>query len=192
MRPHAPAATLRSARRQNTEVLRPLGMTSTVLDLDLARKREHATPHSRTLSFETRPLATETERGVDSVMPAGSAWSNVRDLSRWMLLELNDGRIDGKQVVSEANLLERRKPRVKISAKQWYALALMGDESRGLLSFGHGGRAQGRVRRAPDLMTGPPFAGLAFWPQTIDGKPALLFETAQQKYVFERSPATRR
>ena len=40
------------------------------------------------------------------------------------------------------------------------------------------------VRRI--LLTGPPFAGLAFWPQTSDGKPALLFETPQQKYVFTR------
>jgi CubicO group peptidase (beta-lactamase class C family) len=292
----------------NAEVLRPLGMTSTVLDLDVAHKREHAMPHSRTLTFEARPLALETERGVDSVMPAGGAWSNVRDLSRWMLLELNDGRLDGKQVVSEANLLGRRKPSVKISAKQWYGLALMGDESRGLLSFGHGGNTfgftadatffpeydlalivltnaqasnvfTGALRRRliellldaeqdaerafafsikqqaevikkqlqeittnPDpafvepvlgtwsnprlgtieirregtgfvldvgewkgpigehkdasgvrriMLTGPPFAGLAFWPQTMDGKPALLFETAQQKYVFERPPATR-
>ena len=36
------------------------------------------------------------------------------------------------------------------------------------------------------LMTGPPFAGIAFWPQEQDGKNVLLFETAQQKYVFVR------
>jgi hypothetical protein len=36
------------------------------------------------------------------------------------------------------------------------------------------------------LLTGPPFAGLAFWPQVNDGKPGLLFETAQQKCWFER------
>ena len=41
------------------------------------------------------------------------------------------------------------------------------------------------VRRI--ILTAPPFAGLAFWPQTNDGRPALLFETAQQKYWFERS-----
>jgi Beta-lactamase len=290
------------------EVLGPLGMKSTALDIDVARKREHAIPHSRTLTFETQPLATETERGVDSVMPAGGAWSNVHDLSRWMLLELQNGRLDGKQVVSEANLLERRKPRVQISAKQAYGLALFVDESRGLQSIGHGGNTfgftadatffpehdfalivltnaqasnvfTGAVRRrlvellldgeedaerafafnikqqgevikkqlqeitmTPDpafvepvlgtwtnarlgtieirreekgfvldagewkapigehkdtsgvrriILTGPPFAGLGFWPQTTDGKPILLFETAQQKYVFERRPSTR-
>lgn len=41
------------------------------------------------------------------------------------------------------------------------------------------------VRRI--ILTGPPFAGLPFWPQTQDGKSVLLFETAQQKYVFERA-----
>lgn len=296
------------AEAMKAEVLRPIGMTSTVLDLDEARAREHARPHGRTLTFETQPIATETERGVDSVMPAGGAWSTVRDLSRWLLLELGKGTLDGKQVISEANLLERRKPRVRISAKQSYGLALFIDTSRGLQAIGHGGNTFGfsadatfypehglglivltnaqaanaynsAVKRRlvellfdaneeaekglafgikqlgetiqkqmqeitlnPDpafveplvgfwtnprlgtieirrdgpgvtldagewkapvgehkdqsgarriILTGPPFAGLAFWPQQNEGRPALLFETAQQKYWFER-PALRR
>jgi CubicO group peptidase (beta-lactamase class C family) len=286
------------------EVLQPLGMTSTALDLDVAVKREHASPHSRTLTFDTQLSPTESERGVDSVMPAGGAWSTVRDISRWLMLEMENGKLDGKQIVSEANLLERRKPRAKINARQSYGLALFIDESRGLKALGHGGNtfgfsadatfypehglgfvmltnAQGanaymaavrrkliellfdaneeaekalafgvkqnqeaikkqmeeisltteaafidpvmgrwtnprlgtiEIRREKDgvvldagewraavgehkdkagtrriLLTGPPFAGLAFWPQTADGKQTLLFETAQQKYVFERA-----
>jgi CubicO group peptidase (beta-lactamase class C family) len=291
------------ADAMNAEVLEPLGMTATALDIDLAVKREHASPHSRTLTFDAQRIATETERGVDSVMPAGGAWSNVRDISRWLLLELGKGQLNGKQIVSEANLLERRKPRVKINAKQSYGLALFIDESRGLQAIGHGGNTfgftadanffpehdlalvmltnaqasngyTGAVRRKlvellldadeeaekgfafgvqqlgesikkqleeismkPDpafvepyvgawtnprlgminirregggftldtgewkapigehkdragtrriILTGPPFSGLTFWPQPADGKPTLLFETAQQKYLFER------
>jgi hypothetical protein len=37
------------------------------------------------------------------------------------------------------------------------------------------------------ILTGPPFVGLSFWPQERDGQPGLLFETAQQKYWFERA-----
>lgn len=287
-----------------SEVLRPLGMTATALDLDEARKREHARPHGRTLTFDPQPIATETERGVDSVMPAGGAWSNVRDLSRWLLLELGNGTLDGKRIVSESNLLERRKPRARINAQQSYGLALFVDESRRLKAIGHGGNTFGftadatffpeydlglivltnaaaanaytaavrrrlveivldaneeaekslefgerqraeairkqleeitltpetafvepllgkwtnprlgtiEIRHEADrvvldagewqapvgehkdkagtrriLLTGPPFAGLAFWPQEHEGKPALLFETAQQKYWFERT-----
>jgi CubicO group peptidase (beta-lactamase class C family) len=297
------------ADAMQSEVLGPLGMTSTVLDLDIARKRVHARPHGRTLTFDTQTIPTEYERGVDSVMPAGGAWSTVHDIARWLLLELGKGKLDGKQVISEANLLERRKPRVKISAKQSYGLALMIDESRGLTAIGHGGNTfgfsadatffpehnvafimltnaqaanayMGAVRRrlvellldaneeaekglafgikqqaeaikkqlaeitmTPDaafvdpvlgswtnprlgtiefrregtgvildagewkssigehkdqsgvrrlISTGPPFAGFAFWPQTAEGKSTILFETAQQKYVFERTPASTR
>jgi CubicO group peptidase (beta-lactamase class C family) len=289
------------------EVLEPLGMTATALDLDAARTQTHAKPHSRTLTFDAELIPTEMERGVDSVMPAGGAWSNVRDIARWLQLELGNGRLNGKQIVSEANLLERRKPRVKITARSSYGLALMVDESRGLTSIGHGGNtfgfsadavffpehdtalvvltnAQaanaylGAVRRkliellldaqpeaeknfafgltqlaenikkqmqeitvTPDpafvqpligawtnprlgtvtirregnaftldagewkapigehkdpsgirriIMTGPPFAGMAFWPQQTEGRQTLLFETAQQKYLFERAPGT--
>ena len=131
------------AEAMTSEVLNPLGMTSTSLDLDAAQKREHARPHGRTLTFDTQPIPTEFERGVDSVMPAGGAWSTVHDISRWLLLELGKGNLDGKQVISEANLLERRKPRVKISAKQSYGLALFIDESRGLTAIGHGGNTFG-------------------------------------------------
>jgi CubicO group peptidase (beta-lactamase class C family) len=290
-----------------SEVLGPLGMTATALDLDAAVTREHAKPHSRTLTFDAALIPTETERGVDSVMPAGGAWSNVRDLSRWLLLELGNGKLNGKQIVSEANLRERRKPRVKINARSSYALALMVDESRGLTSIGHGGNTFGfsadavffpehdtalvvltnaqaanaylnAVRRklvellldaqpeaeknfafgltqlaesikkqmqeitlTPDpaflqpwtgawtnprlgtvtirregtaftldagewkapigehrdptgtrriILTGPPFAGMTFWPQQTDARATLLFETAQQKYLFERAPGT--
>jgi CubicO group peptidase (beta-lactamase class C family) len=297
------------AEAMTSEVLVPLRMTSTALDLDVARTREHARPHGRTLTFDTQSIPTEYERGVDSVMPAGGAWSTVHDISRWLLLELGKGTLDGKQVISEANLLERRKPRVKISAKQSYGLALFVDESRGLTAIGHGGNTFGfsadatffpehgvafimltnaqaanayiaAVRRrlvellfdaneeaekglafgikqqaeaikkqlaeitmTPDaafvdpllgswtnarlgtiefrregtgitldagewkssigehkdqsgvrrlISTGPPFAGFAFWPQTTDGKPTILFETAQQKYVFERTPGSTR
>lgn len=288
-----------------SEVLRPLGMSATALDLDTAMTREHAVPHGRTLLFEPAPIPTVLERGVDSVMPAGGAWSNVGDISRWLMLELGNGRIDGKQVISEQHLLERRKARARISAKQSYGLALFVDESRGLTAIGHGGNTFGftadatfypdhglglvvltnaaaanaytaalrrrlvellfdateeaekalafgvkqtedtikmqmaEVSTSPDpafvepvlgewtnprlgrieirrenggfvldagewksgvgehkdksgvrriLLTDPPFAGLPFWPQTTDGKVTLLFETAQQKYVFERAP----
>ncbi len=288
------------------EVLGPLGMTSTALALDEAQRREHARPHARTLVFDVEPIPTDVERGVDSVMPAGGAWSNVRDISRWLLLELGQG--DGRQVISETSVLERRKPRVKISAKQSSGLALFIDESRGRKAIGHGGNTfgfsadatffpehdlglvvltnaaaanafAGAVRRklvellfdaneeaekalafnikqlgeaikkqleeislnpepafveplmgtwtnprlgaieihregsgftldagewrAPIgehkdqsgarkiILTGPPF-GFAFWPQPTEGRPALLFETAQQKYWFERPPGTAR
>jgi CubicO group peptidase (beta-lactamase class C family) len=286
-----------------SEVLRPLGMTATLLDLNEAQKHEHAYPHGRTLITDPQAIPTEWERGVDSVMPAGGAWSTVRDLSRWLLLELNNGKLDGQQIVSERNLLERRKQRARINAKQYYGLGLFVDESAGLRAIGHGGNTFGftadatfypdqslglvvltniaagnaytavvrrrlvellfdaneeaekalafglkqteeaikkqmeeitlvpdaslidpvigkwtnpllgsiEIRREGDkvildagewrapvgehkdksgarriLLTGPPFAGLAFWPQPKEGKPALLFETAQQKYWFER------
>jgi CubicO group peptidase (beta-lactamase class C family) len=297
------------ASAMRAEVLGPVGMTSTVLDLADAQRREHARPHGRTLTFAAEPIPTALEMGIDSVMPAGGAWSNVRDISRWMLLELGKGRLAGKQVVSEANLLERRKPRVQITNRVSYGLALFNDESRGTPLIGHGGATFGfssdvtflpeygiglvvltnaaaangyavAVRRrfielvldaneeaetqlafsvkqvaeqlkkrleeinvTPDpefvrpllgawtnprlgvidvrgegagfildagewkaavgehkdksgarkiILTQPPFAGFTFWPQEHEGRTALLFETAQQKYWFERAPVTNR
>ena len=42
------------------------------------------------------------------------------------------------------------------------------------------------------MVTTAPFAGFAFWPQEHEGRTALLLETAQQKYWFERPPVTAR
>ena len=40
------------------------------------------------------------------------------------------------------------------------------------------------------IATAPPFAGMTYWPQQNEGRLALLFETPQQKYWFERPSGT--
>lgn len=51
-------------------------------------------------------------READSEAPAGGVSSNVRDLAKWISLQLNDGRFNGVQVVDKAALDETHKAQI--------------------------------------------------------------------------------
>jgi CubicO group peptidase (beta-lactamase class C family) len=126
------------------EVFGPLGMGATTFDFAAATKRNHALPHAHALSPEYRPIPLAWERAVVSVRPAGAAWSNVRDMSRYLLVELGKGATpDGKRFVSEENLLKRREPQVKITDELSYGLGLMVAKDHGIALVQHGGNNLG-------------------------------------------------
>ena len=125
-------------------VLKPLGMTATTLDLATGKRADAAQPHAQDLTLTYRPIPLASEGAVESVGPAGGAWSTVADLGRYLQLELRKGRnARGKVVVSEANLLARRQPQVKISENQSYGLGVFTDADLGVPTFGHGGNTIG-------------------------------------------------
>jgi CubicO group peptidase (beta-lactamase class C family) len=83
-------------------VLGPLGMTSTVFSIDELRKApEHGVPYTeRRDSFDLYSIPYYSE--AEGVGPAGSMNSNLEDMSRWVIAQLNDGRLEGKQVLPSA------------------------------------------------------------------------------------------
>jgi CubicO group peptidase (beta-lactamase class C family) len=125
------------------EVFGPLGMKSTSLTSKAAITGEHARPHGRGLSMSYEKLPLGIEGAVEAVSPAGAAWSTVRDLARYAALELGEGTLDGKRLVSEENLLARRAPQVKISDTSSYGLGLFVDSDRGVQVVHHGGNTLG-------------------------------------------------
>ncbi len=125
-------------------VFGPLKMKTATFDAARAQKGDHALPHAQGLSADYAPSPLALERGVDSVRPAGGAWASVRDLAQYALLELAGGKTpDGKVYVSEANLLERRKPRVQITADEAYGLGLFVSRAKDVLVVHHGGNMIG-------------------------------------------------
>jgi CubicO group peptidase (beta-lactamase class C family) len=73
-------------------ILQPLGMTSTLLFArDLPQAGDVAMPHSR---FQG-PLRVVSRDNMDNAAPAGSLVSNVADLTRWMIVQLDSGRVAG-------------------------------------------------------------------------------------------------
>jgi CubicO group peptidase (beta-lactamase class C family) len=125
------------------EVFGPLGMKDTTYDFAVAKKADHATPHALDLNGKTRAVSLNDETWVSTVRPAGGQWSSVHDYTRVLLLELGRGKLDGKQVVSEVNLLERRKPQVKVSEQQAYGMGLLVGREADIAVIQHSGGTAG-------------------------------------------------
>lgn len=89
----------------------PLGMKSASLSTSIAEKSaDRATPHQkRGATVEAMPW-----RNIDNVAPAGSINASVRDLSNWLLLQLNEGVVDGKRLISAENIREMHTPQMVI------------------------------------------------------------------------------
>jgi CubicO group peptidase (beta-lactamase class C family) len=80
-------------------ILEPLGMQDTVLSVrELGGRANVATPHGPA-SGEIRPFPWY---GWDSAAAAGGLISSVSDMSRWMLLQLARGSLDGRTYFSDA------------------------------------------------------------------------------------------
>ncbi|MFT5355452.1 MAG: CubicO group peptidase (beta-lactamase class C family) [Polyangiales bacterium] len=132
------------SRALDREVLRPLGMRNTTLSMARARRGDHASPHASNLDGETIQVPFEVERAVESVGPAGALWSNLRDLSKYVQMELRGGVADGdRRFLEEDALMVRRESGVAAGSDVTYGLGLFRYDLNGLIAFGHGGNTLG-------------------------------------------------
>lgn len=82
-------------------ILRPLGMAQTNTSVrDLAGLPDVAQPH---VWHEGKPTPVPW-RNIDNIGPAGSINSNVMDMSHWLRMLLDDGRVGGEQIIKPATL----------------------------------------------------------------------------------------
>ncbi len=98
----------------------PLGMERTAPTLAVARTRENvAAPHHE-VDGEIRVIENEP---VDPVAPAGSVWSSVAELSRWMRMLLAEGRWQGESVLDEETVAELLHPQTVLRRDDFYPTA---------------------------------------------------------------------
>jgi CubicO group peptidase (beta-lactamase class C family) len=124
-----------------SRVFDPLGMTATTFDFAEARRSDHASPHGEDTSGEpaVAPVGADVA-SMAPVRPSGGAWSNVRDLRRYVQMELAQGKLpDGRRFLSEEALLARRAPQIAMGPDESYALGLMVNTSLGVPYVHHGG-----------------------------------------------------
>ena len=121
-------------------VFGPLGMSATTFDFTRALQSDHASPHA--LDIDDKPAAAvmDVNYAIVPVRPAGGAWSNVRDVLRYVTMELARGALpDGTRYIHEAPLLVRREPQVPIGRDEAYGMGLMIDSTWGIPVVHHGG-----------------------------------------------------
>jgi len=91
------------------KLFEPLGMKSSSYRFaDYAKAPNRARLH---VLIDGKWVAKHT-RQPDAQAPAGGASTTLNDLARWLRLQLNDGKFEGRQVVASAALAETRTPQI--------------------------------------------------------------------------------
>ncbi len=172
------------ARAMQDKVFGPIGMKSTTFDFAAAQRVDHAMPHGQAVDGTVQGFPLSAEDFVTPLRPAGAAWSNLKDMERYVATEMAKGVTpEGKRVVSEANLLERRKARVRDSDVSSYGLGLEVGTFRDLPMLTHGGAGTFGFDTEMFML---PELGIAFVMLTnVRGRGAALDQAINRKIVEE-------
>jgi CubicO group peptidase (beta-lactamase class C family) len=125
----------------------PLQMTQTsTTNAVITSDKNACRPHT----FYQGKLLAFNHDNVDNLGPAGSINSCVKDLSHWLLMQLDSGRYAGKQIVPFSVLRETRKPQTILEGRtssathfSTYCLGWFSYDYNGKQVFYHDGGADG-------------------------------------------------
>jgi CubicO group peptidase (beta-lactamase class C family) len=130
------------ADAMNELIFKPVGMDRTTLRPLLAITYPFATGHALDAGKPAiiRPMFNNT-----AMWPAGSIFSNAKDLSRWVIALLNEGRVDGQQVLSASLVKQLGQHHVPVPGEPdaFYGYGLTVFKYKGLEFVGHGGFSRG-------------------------------------------------
>ena len=123
-------------------IFKPVGMERTTFRPFLAITYPFATGHALDAGKPViiRPMFNNT-----AMWPAGSIFSNAKDLSRWVIALLNDGRVEGKHLLSTSlvNQLKGHHVAVPGDADSYYGYGLTIFKFKDLEFVAHGGFSRG-------------------------------------------------
>jgi CubicO group peptidase (beta-lactamase class C family) len=91
-----------------TRIFEPLGMKRS--STNLSNRANRAFPHA---SFDGQIMPISF-RSLASAAPAGGCNSSVRDLARWVRMQLNLGTFDGRELISSSCIKEMHAPQMVI------------------------------------------------------------------------------
>ena len=131
-------------RAMQTKIFDPLGMNATTFDFARALAGNHASPHGDDVDGNARVAKLAFDYSAIPIRPAGGEWTSAHDLARYVMDEINLGKLpDGRQLVSQENLLMRRKPQIILGEDSWYGMGLIVDKKYGVPVVSHGGSMAG-------------------------------------------------
>ena len=131
-------------RAMEQRIFKPLGMTNTGFDFARGMAGNWAPPHGLGLDGKIYQLPNDFNATVYPHRPAGGAFSSAADMAHYVQLEMSKGvGPDGKRIVSEANIVERRRRGVSVGENTWYGMGLFERVAWGVPIVTHGGTLQG-------------------------------------------------
>jgi CubicO group peptidase (beta-lactamase class C family) len=104
-----------------TRIFTPLGMQESEPLVSMIRGKSNvAVPHAEIRdTVRTVPM-----RSTDAIAPAGSVYSSVSDMSRWMRFILDSGRVGDKRLITPATFRELIAPQIRAPMSEYPALEL--------------------------------------------------------------------
>ncbi|MCP2604929.1 serine hydrolase [Candidatus Aminicenantes bacterium AH-873-B07] len=129
-------------------IFKPLGMENSNFSVEDSKKSpDFALPYLK----KNGKIIEIPFRNIDNMGPAGSINSNVEEMAKWIILNLNKGKFNGKQIISESSLNQIHSPQMVIQQpikydELFYASYGMGwviTAYRGYLMLLHGGGIDG-------------------------------------------------
>jgi CubicO group peptidase (beta-lactamase class C family) len=127
-------------RAMQTRVFDPLGMTASTFDFKRALRANHAGAHSTDIDGKPAVGVMGLNYAVIPLRPAGGAWSSVRDVLKYVQMELANGALPGgKRYIGAEALLARRAPQVSIGKDNTYGMGLVVETTYGTPVVHHGG-----------------------------------------------------
>ena len=132
-------------------IFKPLGMTNTyALTKDIETRKNVAVPYTNTFG----QLAKLPFDKIDDMAPAGSIVSNVKDVSKWLMMQLDSGRYEGKQIIPWSAIQKTRDINTVLSSRKFgsapthirgYGLGVFINDYDGRMIYWHTGGADGFV-----------------------------------------------
>jgi CubicO group peptidase (beta-lactamase class C family) len=137
----------------NELLFKPLGMKRTTFRPLVAVTYPLALGHN--IQSDGKPVIVRPAFNNVAMWPAGSIYSSVNDLSRWIIALMNDGRIDGRETISPSLIKKLTGVHAPMpgDADSHYGYGIMQFKSRGVRFRGHGGFSRGygsMIQMAPD------------------------------------------
>ena len=85
----------------------PLGMTNTLaLSKDIAAAKNKASAHTVVMG----ELRKVPYGNIDNLAPAGSISSSVNDMSKWVMMQLGNGKVGEQQIIPAVAIMQTRTP----------------------------------------------------------------------------------
>lgn len=98
-------------------IFQPLGMNNTYALLEQVQPIENKADAHYEIDGEIIKIG---QMSADNIGPAGSMWSSINDIGKWIQFLLNKGAKDGKQLISPTIFQELFKPQQIVPASQFY------------------------------------------------------------------------
>ncbi|MGL5871436.1 MAG: serine hydrolase [Xenococcaceae cyanobacterium] len=131
------------------EIFTPLGMNDSNFSVSQSQQTDNFALPYRENENEIKPISF---LNFDAIAPAGSINSNLIDLSKWLILNLNQGKYNNQEMISEFGLQEIHTPQIILSEPmrkcqeilyQTYGLGWFIYPYRGHHLIEHGGNIDG-------------------------------------------------